>query len=156
MRVRTRSIPLIRQTVDLEYRLATMIRALTRPERPNVAIMTGHGELDLRSGLRLANTRLSLEYDVSEFSVDSMTMAVPDSVDVLVIAGGREPLAPMEGEIVSRFVDEGGSLFVLKSGVTADMQARFAGPTFDPALDSLLEVRGWGHRPRDGLRPGLQ
>ncbi|WP_420633542.1 Gldg family protein [Candidatus Palauibacter sp.] len=137
-------IPLIRQTVDLEYRLATMIRALTRPERPNVAIMTGHGELDLRSGLRLANTRLSLEYDVSEFSVDSMTMAVPDSVDVLVIAGGREPLAPMEGEIVSRFVDEGGSLFVLKSGVTADMQARFAGPTFDPALDSLLEVRGLG------------
>jgi len=47
-------IPLIRQTADLEYRLATMIRALTRPERPMIGILTGHGELSLGAGLRLA------------------------------------------------------------------------------------------------------
>ena len=137
-------VPLIRQTADLEYRLASMIRALTRPERPAIGILTGHGELSLDAGLRLARGRLQLEYDVMEFRIDSTTAAVPDSIDVLVIAGGTSPLEPAAGEIMSRFVDEGGSLFVLKSGVTADMQARYAGPTFDPALDSLLQARGLG------------
>ncbi len=137
-------IPLIRQTADLEYRLASMIRALTRPERPTIGILTGHGELSLDAGLRLARGRLALEYDVREFRVDSTTAAVPDSIDILVLAGGRTPLEPAAGEIVSRFVDEGGSLFILKSGVTADMQALYAGPTFDPALDSLLQARGLG------------
>lgn len=137
-------IPLVRQTADLEYRLASMIRALTRAERPAIGILTGHGELSLNAGLRLARGRLQLEYDVVEFGIDSTTMAVPDSIDVLVIAGGRMPLEPAAGQIISRFVDGGGSLFVLKSGVTADMQARYAGPTFDPALDSLLQARGLG------------
>ena len=148
-------IPIIRGTTDLEYRLASMIRSLTTPERPNVAILTGHGELGLRSGLQFANGRLSLEYDVSEFSIDSATTAVPDSLDVLVIAGGRMPLEPAEGEILSRFVDEGGSLFLLKSGVTADMQSRFAGPMFDPVLDSLLQVRGLGIVPSIAYDLGL-
>ena len=137
-------IPLIRQTADLEYRLASMIRALTRPERPTIGILTGHGELSLDAGLRLARGRLALEYDLMEFRVDSTTTAVPESIDILLIAGGRTPLEPAAGEILSRFVDEGGSLFILKSGVTADMQALYAGPTFDPALDSLLQTRGLG------------
>ena len=137
-------VPLIRQTADLEYRLASMIRGLTRPERPAIGILSGHGELSLDAGLRIARGRLQLEYDVMEFRIDSTTAAVPDSIDVLVIAGGTSPLEPAAGEIMSRFVDEGGSLFVLKSGVTADMQARYAGPTFDPALDSLLQARGLG------------
>lgn len=137
-------IPLIRQTADLEYRLASMIRALTRPERPTIGILTGHGELSLDAGLRIARGRLALEYNLMEFRVDSTTLAVPDSIDVLLIAGGRTPLEPAAGEILSRFVDEGGNLFILKSGVTADMQAGYAGPTFDPALDSLLQARGLG------------
>ena len=137
-------VPFIRQTADLEYRLASMIRALTRAERPTIGILTGHGELSLDAGLRIARGRLALEYDLMEFRVDSTTAAVPDSIDILLVAGGRTPLEPAAGEILSRFVDEGGSLFILKSGVTADMQARYAGPTFDPALDSLLQARGLG------------
>ena len=137
-------IPLIGRTADLEYRLASMIRSLTTPERPTVGILTGHGELDLTSGLRLASGRLELEYDLASFRFDSTTTAVPDSFDVLVIAGGRAPIEAGAGEMVSRFVDEGGSLFLLKSGVTVDMQSRFAGPSFDPALDSLLQARGLG------------
>lgn len=136
-------IPLLTQTADLEYRLASMVRALTRTQRPAIGILTGHGELSLNTGLRLARGRLVQEYDVMEFSVDSTT-TVPDSIDIIVIAGGRMPLEPVAGEILSRFVDDGGSLFILKSGVTADMQARYAGPTFDPALDSLLQARGLG------------
>ena len=137
-------IPVIRGTTDLEYRLASMIRALATPERSHVAILAGHGGLSLSSGMQFADGRLRLEYEVSEFRIDSTTTAVPDSIDVLVIAGGQVPLAPAGGEILSRYVDDGGSLFLLKSGVSADMQARFAGPVFDPVLDSLLQVRGLG------------
>ncbi len=137
-------IPIIRSTADLEYRLAAMIRGLTSPERPNVAVLQGHGELNLYSEMQLANGRLALEYDVATFEFDSTTTAVPDSVDVLMIVGGDTPLQPAEGEMISRFVDEGGSLLLLKSGVVANWQSGYAGPLFDPALDSLLEARGLG------------
>ena len=137
-------IPIIRSTADLEYRLAAMIRGLTSPERPNVAVLQGHGELNLYSEMQIANGRLALEYDVATFEFDSTTTSVPDSVDVLMIVGGDTPLQPAEGEMISRFVDEGGSLLLLKSGVVANWQSGYAGPLFDPALDSLLEARGLG------------
>ena len=138
------AIPLVRQTADLEYRLASMIRSMTREERPTVAMLEGHGELDPRQEMRLANGRLSQEYNVRQFSLDSTTVAVPSSIDVLVIAGGQAPLEPATGQIIGRYLDEGGSLMVLRSGVQVEMQSLFAGPLFDPVLDSLLQSRGLG------------
>ncbi|MCG8468036.1 MAG: Gldg family protein [Gemmatimonadetes bacterium] len=137
-------IPLVRQTYDLEYRLASMIRGMTQTERSVVALLTGHGEFDDRTGLTLGAGRLGEEYTVQPLALDSTTTAVPDSIDVVVIAGGTQPLQESEAQILGRYLDGGGSLLVLQTGVQVDQQSLFAGPLFNPALDSLLSTRGLG------------
>ncbi len=137
-------IPLIQRTNDLEYRLASMIRSMTRERRPRVALLTGHGELDPGRQMSLAAGRLGEEYDVQPLAIDSTTTAVPDSVDVLIVAGAEAPLEPVEGQILGEYLDRGGSLMILASGTTIDRQSLFAGPAFNPVLDSLLQSRGLG------------
>jgi len=140
----TETIPLVQQTNDLEYRLSSMIRGMSSPERSVIALLTGHGELDARAGLSLATGRLREEYTVQSLAIDSTMTAVPDSVDVVVIAGGQAPLEPVGGEILGRFLDNGGSLLIMLSGTQLDQQSLFSGPNFNPALDSLLQTRGLG------------
>ncbi|MDX1578875.1 MAG: GldG family protein, partial [Gemmatimonadota bacterium] len=137
-------IPFASRTADLEYRLASMIRSLTREERPVVALLQGHGELDPRDQMGLVAGRLREEYAVEEFRMDSTTTAVPDSFDAVVMAGYRSPLSPEEAALLGRYLDGGGKMMVLASGMSADPQSLFAGPSFNPGLDSLLSSRGIG------------
>ncbi len=140
----TEIIPLVSQTNDLEYRLASMIRGMSSEDRSVVALLTGHGELDSRTGLTIASGRLREEYTVQSLAFDSTSIGVPDSVDVVVIAGGQDVFHPAEGQMLGRFLDEGGSLFIMQSGTQIDQQSLYAGPSFHPVLDSLLQSRGLG------------
>ncbi len=138
------AIPLVQRTSDLEYRLASMIRGLTSDRRPVVALLTGHSEMDRNREIRIAAGRLGEEYQVENLFVDSTMTAIPDSIDVVVIAGPRTPLDAAEGELLGRYLDEGGSLMLLLAGTQVDAQSLFAGPAYNPVLDSLLQTRGLG------------
>ena len=48
-------IPLVRQTNDLEYRLASMIRSMTRTDRSIIGMLEGHGELNASNQMQLAS-----------------------------------------------------------------------------------------------------
>lgn len=139
-------IPLLQRATDLEYRLASMIRGMTRDRRPVVGMLTGHGELDPRTRMRFATGRLGEDYAVQELRLDSTT-AIPDTIDAVVLAGTTTQLAPWEGDLLSRYLDRGGSALILLSGTQVDAQSRFAGPALNPTLDSLLQVRGLGVAP---------
>ena len=137
-------IPLIRQTNDLEYRLASMIRSMTRENRPIVGMLEGHGEFSASNQMRLASGRLGEEYEIETFTLDSTKVSVPDSFDVVVIAGNTTPLAPHEGQLLGQYLDQGGSLMIMISGIQVDFQSLYSGPAFHPTLDALLESKGLG------------
>ncbi len=143
----TEIIPVVQQTTDLEYRLASMIRTMTSERRPVVAFLTGHGELDLSSQIRAVNARIREEYQVQTLRLDSTVVAVPDSIEVLVIAGLRAPLSEREGDLLNEYVDRGGSLLVMVAGTDFDQQTLFARPAFHPVLDRLLARYGTGVEP---------
>ena len=110
-------IPVIQRTNDLEYRLATMVRGLTREDRRTVGVLQGDGQLVLESEMALVRNRLGETYHVVEVSpetvtpeapeagdaademtaVPEMVLTIPDEVDVLMIAGGRTPLSSGTG-----------------------------------------------------------
>lgn len=140
-------IPLVQQTNDLEYRLASMIRSLTAGSRPVVALMQGHAELDPQSSMTFGAGRLQEEYTIQELMLDTTMVAIPDSIDVIVIAGPRTPFNSAEGKLVGDFLDRGGSLFLMLSGTQTDNRSRMATPNFYPVLDSLLTSRGLGVLP---------
>lgn len=137
-------IPLVRQTSDLEYRLASMIRSLSSDRRPTVALLQGHGELDPTTRMTFGAGRLREEYGVENLRIDPTMTSIPDSIDVVVIAGTTSPLEPGEGQMLGEYLERGGSLLLLLSGTQVEQQRRIAGPSFYPVLDSLLQTYGLG------------
>lgn len=137
-------IPLVRQTNDLEYRLASMIRSMTRTDRSIIGMLEGHGEFNASNQMQLASGMLGEEYKIETFTLDSTKISVPDSLDVVVIAGNTTPLDPYEGQLLGQFLDQGGSLMIMISGIQVDFQSLFSGPAFHPTLDALLESKGLG------------
>jgi ABC-type uncharacterized transport system involved in gliding motility auxiliary subunit len=91
--------------------------------------------------------RLAEEYSVQRLRTSELVGAIPDSIDVIVVAGPQTPFTGAEGGLLESFLDRGGSLLLMLNGAQADVQTRFAQPTFHPVLDSLLSRRGLGVLP---------
>ncbi|MDH3732045.1 MAG: Gldg family protein [Gemmatimonadota bacterium] len=140
-------IPLVRRTQDLEYRLASMIRTMTEQDRPVVAILEGHGEFSGTNNMTIGVGRLAEEYSVQRLTLDTTLTAVPDSIDVIVVAGPATPFSSEEGRLVGQFLDRGGSVLLMLGGTRVDPRSRMAAPAFYPVLDSLLTSRGLGVLP---------
>lgn len=136
------AIPFVRASADLEYRLASMIRSMVSERRPAVAFLSGHAELDPFGQMRIVSSQLREEYQVQTLRLDSALVQIPDSIDVLVIAGPRTPLTPGEGRLLGEYVESGGDALVMVPGVEVNQQTLVAEPGFHPVLDSLLTVFG--------------
>jgi ABC-2 type transport system permease protein len=136
------TIPFVRESADLEYRLASAIRSLTADRRPVIAFLSGHGELPLYGQLRVVASQLQEQYQLQTLTLDSAMVQVPDSVDVLVIPGPRTPFSERDGEMVREYLASGGSAMVMMTGADMDPQSLLAQPAFHPVLDSLLSERG--------------
>lgn len=140
-------IPLVQQTSNLEYRLASMIRSLTAQERSIVGVVQGHGELSPSTEMTFGAGAMNEEYTVQPLTLDPTMTAVPDSIDILVVPGPTTAFTSQEGQLLNDFLDGGGSMLLLMEGSSLDMAARGAGPSFHPVLDSLLARHGLGVLP---------
>ena len=136
------AIPFVRASADLEYRLASMIRSMISERRPAVAFLTGHGELDLFGQMRIVSSQLREEYQVQTLQLDSALVQIPDSIDVLVIAGPRAPLGEREGRLLGEYLERGGDALIMLPGIEVNQQTLVAEPGFHPVLDSLLATHG--------------
>lgn len=121
-----KTIPFVRQTDDLEYRLTSDIRSLARPEKPVI----GFGEISNQAAARARRSfdalreQLQRTYDVRSVAFTDTSIA-PD-VKVLVFAGTPDSLPSRQLSILKTFLDRGGSLFLMSSGMELSTQGPFA------------------------------
>ena len=134
----TETIPVVQQTNDLEYRMTSALRLLTSEGLPSVGFLRGHGEQDPLADLRIASSQLEGQYNVQAVGLDSASTAIPDSIDVVVVANPLQPMSPSDGAALEAYLDDGGSLLLIASGVAVDQRSRFAGPASHPEIDELL------------------
>lgn len=119
------TIPFIRRTDDLEYRLASALRDLTRATRPRVALVT-----DSAAGsYALLRQQLGKSYDVGTPLATDTTLA---GVSVLVLASGDATVPPAESAAVGRFLARGGAALILTTGATITPQIPVAEGRKDP------------------------
>jgi ABC-2 type transport system permease protein len=140
----TEAIPVVQQTRDLEYRMASALRALTRERLPVVGFLRGHGEQELLSNLRIVESQLREDYALQTIGLDSATASIPDTLDVVVIANPALPMSSTDADALEAYVARGGSLFLIASGARVDQQTRIATPIARPAIDRLLRPYGIG------------
>jgi len=137
----TRTIPVIQDTMGLEYIVTSAIKELVGERKP-VGIVGGHGGPSLAQGLTSLKSVLKL-YDVRE--VDA-TQEIDTGLAALLIIGPQEPFSTDELRRIDQFVMRGGSLGVFGGALAIDLtgQTGPSGRSVDSRLDGLLSA--WGVR----------
>ncbi len=123
---------------ELEYNLVAPIRRLLKTEKPKVAYLDGHGELDFWSTCWTA-MQLQRFYNVSRITLDGKINAlrnitVDDSVsanvvpggnkyDVLIVAQPTQPFKEYDKYIIDQFIMRGGKVLWLIDNTTASLDS---------------------------------
>lgn len=136
------TLPVIRSTEDLEYRLASAVASLVRERTPRVRFLTGFGATGAGRHPELRDM-LSDRYDVGSTRIegDSLPPLTPDSADVVVLAGPTRPLDAAARSALDGYLREGGAGLLLTEGVRTSPRAPTTLPV-SAGLDSLLAPRG--------------
>ena len=123
---------------ELEYNLVMPIRRLLKTEKPKVAYLDGHGELDFWSTCWTA-MQLQRFYNVTRITLDGKVNAlrnisVDDTVsgnlvlgdnryDVLIVAQPTQPFREYDKYIIDQFIMRGGKVLWLIDNTTASLDS---------------------------------
>ncbi|HEX5386928.1 MAG TPA: Gldg family protein [Gemmatimonadales bacterium] len=135
----TTTLPFVHNTDDLEYRLVSSIRDITRADKPRIGLLAtsggspGTGYSDLREQLRKS-------YDMGDVSLHD-TIPLDTTMAALVLAGSPDSVPAAQLERLQRYVDHGGNLLVLAGGMALSSQMPVADPRPLP-WNSLLDPFG--------------
>lgn len=121
-----KTIPFVQQTNDLEYRLTSDIRALTHPARPAIAFgeISDAAAARGQRGFESLREQLGRNYEVRPFALADSSVA--PGVRVIAVAGTPDSLKGPELARFRAFLDQGGSLLVMASGMQLSPQAPMA------------------------------
>lgn len=123
----TETIPFIQRTEDLEYRLATYVRTLTRDGTPTIGFVTSTpglgmpGQQPQGPTFNAFQSQLRQTYDVKNLSLESDSVSV-NELSALVIAGSPLILADSLAEKVEAYLEAGGGALIMASGMQVSPQ----------------------------------
>jgi ABC-type uncharacterized transport system involved in gliding motility auxiliary subunit/ABC-type transport system involved in multi-copper enzyme maturation permease subunit len=119
----TRTIPLVQNPEDLEYRLVSSIRDLTRESEPTVGIVEDQAASQATGGGGLSTVRQALgeSYQVRTVNLDTDSLSA-DSIKTLVLAGSPFTLADSVIKKVADYLQSGGSALIMASGMQMSPQ----------------------------------
>ncbi|MFW0862108.1 MAG: GldG family protein [Candidatus Komeilibacteria bacterium] len=108
-------IPVVENTLTLEYELTNAIKKVTSDEKLTVAFATGHGEWSKDTDYTAVAEYLAKQYDVVEQDLSSGEF-VADNIKTLIIAGPKTSFTDQDLYIIDQFVMRGGSVLALLDG----------------------------------------
>ncbi len=139
-------------TEELEYNIVAPIRRLLKTEKPRVAFLDGHGELDFFNTYWAA-AQLQRFYNVDRITLDGKINALRDiqladstsqelklgdnKYDVLVVAQPTEPFKEYDKYIIDQFIMRGGKVLWLIDNTTASLDSLQNTPEFFATPRSL-------------------
>ncbi|MDH3456465.1 MAG: Gldg family protein [Gemmatimonadota bacterium] len=138
----TETIPFVERTEDLEYRLVTFVRTLTRSDRDVVGLVEAVSPQAPGAGPTYQRLRAELgrTYDVRTVVMSDST-AIASDVDVLVLAGTPFFLDSVQAERYGAFLRRGGGALVMANGMQIEQQG-FMASARPIAWNTLLEPYG--------------
>ena len=120
---------------NLEFRLIDAVKKVTRLQKPNVAFIEGHGELDEQEVYDIAKT-LSQNYNVGRLEIggriDALIHRTQDttrnvkafpSYDAIIIAKPTQPFDEKDKFLIDQYIMHGGKVLWLVEPVFATMDS---------------------------------
>jgi ABC-type uncharacterized transport system involved in gliding motility auxiliary subunit/ABC-type transport system involved in multi-copper enzyme maturation permease subunit len=143
----TEPIPFVRRTDDLEYRIASGIRGMTRSGKRKLGLivaMDGWGQ----EGRTLSQVQeqLAKSYDVVPVSLGDPSTLADSSMTAVVIAGQPDSLPVAAQDALQAFLKRGGGALIMTTGAPIDGRSpRAVGK--EPVWNELLKPYGVKVRP---------
>jgi ABC-2 type transport system permease protein len=106
----------------LEYKFANAIQRLTQYRSPQVAFISGNGELNNLETASIRATLSTLEYEVKDFDLYS-NYYIPERIDVVVIAKPRFAFEEKDKYKIDQYVMHGGKVLWLVDGTNAALDS---------------------------------
>jgi gliding-associated putative ABC transporter substrate-binding component GldG len=140
---------------NLEFRLIDAVKKVTRLQKPNIAFIEGHGELEMQDVYDITQT-LSQNYNVSRVAIDGKIDALMHrtqnededikafvSYDAIIIAKPTQPFDERDKFLIDQYIMHGGKVLWLVEPVFATMdslqnQESTIGIEQDLHLDDML------------------
>ena len=123
---------------ELEYNLVAPVRRLLKTEKPKVAYLDGHGELDFWNTCWTA-MQLQRFYNVSRITLDGKinalrNISIDDTIsgnlvlgdnkyDVLIVAQPTQPFKEYDKYVIDQFIMRGGKVLWLIDNTTASLDS---------------------------------
>jgi ABC-type uncharacterized transport system involved in gliding motility auxiliary subunit/ABC-type transport system involved in multi-copper enzyme maturation permease subunit len=122
-----KTIPFVRESNDLEYRLTSAIRTLTRKDKPVVglATMADRSATARNRTFQSMQEQLEQNYTVRAVSLPNDS-AMLKELRVLVIIGSPDTATAPEIARLAAFLDSGGGVLLMAGGMSLSAQAPFA------------------------------
>lgn len=130
---------------ELEYNLVSPVRRLLKTEKPKVAYLDGHGELDFWNTCWTA-MQLQRFYNVSRVTIDGKinalrNISIDDTIsanlvpgsnkyDVLIIAQPTKPFTEYDKYVIDQFIMRGGKVLWLIDNTNASIDSLQSAPEF--------------------------
>ena len=130
---------------ELEYNLVAPVRRLLKTEKPKVAYLDGHGELDFWNTCWTA-MQLQRFYNVTRITLDGKinalrNISIDDTVsgnlvlgdnkyDVLIVAQPTQPFKEYDKYVLDQFIMRGGKVLWLIDNTTASLDSLRSAPEF--------------------------
>lgn len=114
-------IPFVRRTDDLEYRVASAIRGMTRTSKRRIGLIVAMDEWGKEGrSLNVVQEQLARSYEVVPISLGNPEMLADTSLVSLIIAGQPDTLSVPARDALQAFLQRGGGAFLMTTGAPID------------------------------------
>lgn len=135
------TIPLIRQTENLEFELTSMIKRLSAQQLKTVAFTAGHGEPSLDEKMKRVKGELEKNYRVISHDFN-LVKEVTEDVSTLIVVAPGEKWSDEHLFYLDQFLMRGGTVALLLDGVEVDMTRLTTAEPIDHGLYEILTAYG--------------
>jgi ABC-type uncharacterized transport system involved in gliding motility auxiliary subunit/ABC-type transport system involved in multi-copper enzyme maturation permease subunit len=137
----TDAVPFVQQTDDLEYRLISSIRNLTRSHKPAIGFLAAAaGGPSAGTGYQDMQEQLAKSYDVRSLTPGD-SIQHDTAFAAIVLAGAPDSVPAGQLARLERYLDHGGSILVLAGGMAIAPDMPMARPRALP-WNALLQRFG--------------
>jgi len=106
---------------SVEFELVNAFQKLMRTKKSTVAFLEGHGEFNQYETLDFTNS-LAADFNVKRLTTQSI-QADPLGIDILIVAGPKEPFSEKDKFVIDQFVMKGGKVVWLIDPVQVSMDS---------------------------------
>lgn len=134
----TEVIPFMKEGEAMEYALASGIKKISLVNKPEIALIQGHGEATLAE-MQQANFALGILYKVREVELSDTTQL--DHYKAVAIVAPKDSFPVGQLRVLDNYLSKGGHLFLAMNRVDADFQT-LQGTEITTGLESWLANKG--------------